>query len=312
MADFITRPLSTSVVADANADPLSLPPHLAEIAQRDFGETAETRTLALAELRIRINALPEKERLVDMSDVNLVRFLRNRKYNMDRVVATTIAYTKFRADHAELYNIDPQAILKFDGVFKLMMGSAPDYRVIFTVTPKKIVTLFTEEFMKAHPQFLLRFNIWSFERVSMMPAAQVCGIMSVLSFMDFSMWDNVALARMVNVQDRVQAFTFLTSCLGMKVKGLFVFEAPMLVQGIFTIISTFMSSKLRDRIHLGGKNYSILQEHFKDNLDALPVAFGGTAPNAAVAPWLLQEVQKMLDEAPVPPTAAAACLKTTK
>jgi hypothetical protein len=288
--DFITK---TSTTIGSIADPLDLPPHLAEIAERDFGETNETRMAALKELRNRIDALPENERLVDMSDLNLVRFLRNRKYNMDRVVASTIAYTKFRADNADLYDIDPDALLGFDGVFKLMIGSAPDYRVIFTLMPKKIVTLFTEEFVKAHPQFLLRFNIWSFELMSFMPAAQVCGIMGVLSFMDFSMWDNIALARMVNVQDRIKAFTFLTSCLGMKVKGLFVFEAPMLVQGIFTILSAFMSTKLRSRFHLGGKNYSILQEHFKDNMDALPLSFGGNAPDNAAAPWLLQEISKM-------------------
>jgi len=210
--EFITKGVEKASLKDdddgakattaAEHDLFNLPPHLAEMAERDFGETVETRTTAIAELRARLEALPEKERPTDLSDTNLIRFLRNRKYNIDRVVETMKAYTKFHADNAELFNITAEEILLYDGIFNLCLGDGPDYPVIFSLMPKQIVSIFTDEFVKAHPQFLTRFNLWSFERISQMPQAQVAGIMGAISFKDFTFWDNMALSRVVNIQVR--------------------------------------------------------------------------------------------------------------
>lgn len=77
-------------------------------------------------------------------------------------------------------------------------------------------------------------------------------------------------------------FTFLTSCLGMKIKvrhrqtaasnhltslwvvqGFFAFEAPMIFRTIFAVITTFMSSKLKSRFHVAGSDYSLLKDAMK-------------------------------------------------
>ena len=204
--DFIAKGLeSASLKDDATStenDHFNLPPYLAAMAERDFGETPDTRAAALIELRTKLEALPAKERPTNLSDTNLIRFLRNRKFNMDRVVETMKAYTKFQNDNADLFHITPEEVMLYDGIWNLMLGDGPDYPVIFTLMPKKIVTLFTEDFVKAHPAFITRFNVWTFERVSHMPQAQVAGIMAAISFKDFSFWDNLALARVVNVQVR--------------------------------------------------------------------------------------------------------------
>ena len=55
-----TNMVKLSVVG-TDTDPLDLPPHLAEIAERDLGETPEVRAAALVELRKRILELPDKE-----------------------------------------------------------------------------------------------------------------------------------------------------------------------------------------------------------------------------------------------------------
>jgi hypothetical protein len=161
-------------------DLFDLPPHLAAMAERDFGENAASRFAALAELRTKLGELPERERPID----------------------TVKAYTKFHADHPELFRITPEEVLLYDGIFNLVVGDGPDYPVIFSLMPKQIVSIFTDEFVKAHPQFLTRFNLWSFERISQMPQAQVAGIMGAISFKDFTFWDNMALSRVVNIQVR--------------------------------------------------------------------------------------------------------------
>ena len=222
--EFITKGMADTSVSN---DPLQLPPHLAEIAERDYGETPETRANILTEFRSKIVALPDNERLVDTSDVNLIRFLRNRKFNVDRAVTNTIAYTKFHRENVELFEISTEEILMFENVFQVVIGGAPDYRVIFIVQPLKLVKQFTEEFAKEHPHLLLRFNFWFLERVSMTLEAQVNGLMAVITFSGLTFWDNVALARAVKLEERIKVFSFATSCLGMKIKGSVV-KPPLL------------------------------------------------------------------------------------
>ena len=183
-------------------DLFDLPPHLAAMAERDFGENAASRFAALAELRTKLGELLERERPTDLSDANLIRFLRNRKFNVEKTIDTVKAYTKFHADHPELFRITPEEVLLYDGIFNLVVGDGPDYPVMFSVVPKKIVALFTEEFARAHPHYLTRFNLWALERMSQLPQAQVAGIFAAISFKDRTLWDNVSLMRFVNVQVR--------------------------------------------------------------------------------------------------------------
>ena len=55
---------------------------LAALALKDFGEIKERRSAALLELRARIEALPESDRLSDTSEANIIRFIRARAWNL--------------------------------------------------------------------------------------------------------------------------------------------------------------------------------------------------------------------------------------
>jgi hypothetical protein len=282
-------------------DLFDLPPHLAAMAERDFGENAASRFAALAELRTKLGELPDRERPTDLSDANLIRFLRNRKFNVEKTVDTVKAYTKFHADHPDLFRITPEEVLLYDGIFNLVVGDGPDYPVMFSVVPKKIVALFTEEFARAHPHYLTRFNLWALERMSQLPQAQVAGIFAAISFKDCTLWDNVSLMRFVNVQVRTLGgmrniifvalrFRVLTEhpwesgagaglhfCDGvfghenqgnnrsmvvdsplpsfvhspshwhLVWQGFYFIEAPLVLRTIFTLMTAFMSSKVRSR-----------------------------------------------------------------
>ena len=273
-------------------DPLELPPHLATIAERYFGETPERRRSALLEFRKRIEALPETDRLQDLSDKNLIRFIRNFKFNMDKAFNATIAYVKFRRAHPELFIITEEEVKLQNGIFNVVIGSPPEYRVVITIMPKKMVYQMTEAFLKLHPQYSLRFNMWCMEVLSMMPEVQVCGIAAVVSFKGFTFSDNITMSRVVSLSDNMKIYYYLQSCLGTKLKGQYMFEVPMVIRTVMNIITSFMSKKVRSRYHTGGNDYSILRTHFHDNMNVLPIEFGGTAPEGAT-PWLMNEVKKM-------------------
>ena len=67
-------------------DQFNLPEELAALALKDFGETKERRSAALLELRARIEALPESDRLADRSHANIIRFIRSRKYDITKAL----------------------------------------------------------------------------------------------------------------------------------------------------------------------------------------------------------------------------------
>lgn len=79
------------------SNPLDLPPHLAVRAKEEIGEESSSfRQDKIVDLRDRIiNLLPEKDRLSDTSDVNLVRFLRSRKYDLDKALEGTVKLKQF-------------------------------------------------------------------------------------------------------------------------------------------------------------------------------------------------------------------------
>src|SRR4051812_40802652 len=86
---------------EASSDPLDLPPDLVDVAFREFGETPELRSQKLFELKQRIAELPDEDRISDTSDLNLIRFLRGRKYNVDIALQTTVNLVNFNRAHPD-------------------------------------------------------------------------------------------------------------------------------------------------------------------------------------------------------------------
>lgn len=82
-------------------DDVTLPESLASVAFTEFNETPDMRNRSLIELRQMIAALPkENDKLLDVSDSNLIRFLRSRKYDMDKALQATIELAHFNSKYS--------------------------------------------------------------------------------------------------------------------------------------------------------------------------------------------------------------------
>ena len=84
------------------ADQFNLSPELAKQALEEFGETPEKRTVALSALRARIAALPAADQLADTTDANIIRFLRARKYDIDKALESTKQFKHFQDKFADV------------------------------------------------------------------------------------------------------------------------------------------------------------------------------------------------------------------
>ena len=82
---------------------VDLPELYRQTALEDFNESPELRTTQLAALREAISHLPQLEdRLKDTSDINLIRFLRSKKFDHQRALEACTQWQKFHNKYLDI------------------------------------------------------------------------------------------------------------------------------------------------------------------------------------------------------------------
>jgi hypothetical protein len=195
------------------SNPLDLPPHLAAKAKEEIGEESSSfRQNKIVDLRDRIiNLLPEKDRLSDTSDANLVRFLRSRKYDLDKALDGTVKLKQFYDRYGEILSHlcetekEQELFISWSDFLSVIKGADPQGRTIIIMRPKKGIAHFTSELLAASPRVMLRFNVWMFERLSKDPEIQVNGVIIVNTFAGMTLFDNFKMNGMAPMSDQVIA-----------------------------------------------------------------------------------------------------------
>ena len=85
------------------------------------------------------------------------------------------------------------------------------------------------------------------------------------------------------------------SCLGIRLKGLYLFEAPLILKSIFAVVRMFLEKKLRDRYHVCGNTCSKILPHVIGAMGhkRLPVSYEGAAAEnepSLMDAWMLQQL----------------------
>jgi hypothetical protein len=80
---------------------LDLPPDLAKVAREQLNEDPATRHEVLAELRLRLEQLPEGQRPYRLDDAFLVAYLRGTKFRVELAAKKILALEAFRREHPE-------------------------------------------------------------------------------------------------------------------------------------------------------------------------------------------------------------------
>lgn len=261
------------------ADPLQLSPELAALAQEQLGETNEVRAAALVELRQKISELPnQSDRIEDVSDKNLIRFLRSRKFDVDRALKQTVEYRHFYAKYAEeLKDMKKEEFLMFGKFLTVLKEHDKEGRVVIVMHPKAAISIFTKEFILENPYAMIRFNIWMFDRLSFDPEVQVCGLVIINTFSKLTMWDQMTMSGMAPMSHQTDTFKFF-QILGFRFGGAYIFEQPFIFNIIWAIASPFMSEKIRSRFNLCGSDYNRLANVVTD-VTLLPTFLGGSVEN---------------------------------
>ena len=143
-------------------DSINLPPELAAIAFSEFGETKELRDTLLDQLRQRIQALPYvTDRLVDLSDRSLIRFLRSRKFDLETALESTIKLQQFAEKYQDVIkSLNNEEIGDFSHFLSVIREPLPSGRVIMMMKPKEGLKIFTEEKKRKNPRLMLKVDLF--------------------------------------------------------------------------------------------------------------------------------------------------------
>lgn len=273
-------------------DQFNLSPELAAIALRDFGETPEIRNASLKELRQKIAALPAADQLSDTSDVNIIRFLRARKYDIDKAAESTVKLKHFQDKFEDVISTPglKDLVLQckdFLQVFRESNGG----KVYVVMRPKQGIKIFTPELKKKHPRAMMQINYWMFDYLSKDPQCQIAGMVICNTFKNLTLMENVAIQNMAPMSDQTATFQ-LFNILGTRLKGAFIFEQPFIMNIIWFLARPFMSEKIQTRFHLCGSDYEQLKTVCRD-MSLLPDYIGGSLPPTALSDFIERAVADM-------------------
>lgn len=263
---------------------LDLPPDLCDIAYREFQETSELREQKLDELRSMIAQLPEEQRIADLSDKNLIRFIRGRKYNMEKALETTIKSRKFSMKHPELVeNYSPEDFFPFGNAFQILSHRDKEGRVIGFIRPSVVVKVL--DVMKS-PVALPRLMCWIFKKLSEDPYVQVCGLVMLNSFSNLTYRETATLATTCSMEHRTAAIKYLQDCTAIRIKGIYVFDQPSFVAVIYNVLYYALSVKLRERLHICTRNFAVLGEEVHPDRSIFPRCVGGERDDDDGGNWI--------------------------
>lgn len=144
-------------------------------------ETPSLRATKIDELRSAIFDLAPEHRMVDLSSRNLIRYLRGKKYVIDKALKMTVNYTKFARENPDLVSpLTGKEKRDFLPIFskgvQILGHKDVEGRVVVLVQPGLFARDLAESnFRSEHPHSLSRFNVWLFDVLSSNIEIQVYG-----------------------------------------------------------------------------------------------------------------------------------------
>jgi hypothetical protein len=281
----LTEPAATSLTSsarDAEYDCLELPEDLKEFAFQRYGETPETRVQKLQEMRELIANLPPEDRIEDVSDVNLIRFLRVRKFVVKNAVENTVNLVRFGREHPHLVGGTPKEFERYNNFIQALEHRDNQGRTILVLRAKLMLESTDQDFNRDHP--IGRCQVMVIDRMSRNVYVQVRGLIMIGCFVGMSFMNIVSLSRILSVTDMSAAMSFLGKCVGIPLKRAFIIEPPAIMQWVFNIVRMFLKEKMRERIALYPDNKELLA--YMDPPSMLPTLLGGELDDSRMFGWV--------------------------
>ncbi|XP_780795.2 alpha-tocopherol transfer protein-like [Strongylocentrotus purpuratus] len=243
-------------------------------AELELGETPSVRESALQKLRERMD---EKKGIVFNTDSRfLIRFLRARKFEVDRAFKSIVKYYELHVKHPDFFEkYHPTGI-------KHVLDDG--YPYVLESTDKEgrhIVAMKTGHWdPRLYPITDIALALFMvIDQLVEDEAAQINGVILLFDL------EGVNLSQVTCLTPSVarKLTSIFQNCVPVRVQGIHFINESLLFDGAFTIIKPFMQEKIRKRVRLHGQNMETLHEYLSPSI--LPDTFGGDITNYDSLPW---------------------------
>ncbi|XP_002730376.1 alpha-tocopherol transfer protein-like [Saccoglossus kowalevskii] len=243
----------------------TLSPKTLEKAKRELNEDPDTRDAKIDELRAKF----KKERpeiKLPPEDAFFVRYLRNKKYDVDRAFKMIVNYYEVRRKYPELYNnCRPSA---YKQLYELgIQGILPKRDNQGRLVSIGKMSLWDPD--RFDYDFLMAGYLLSMEKMIQDEETQVNGIVVVGDYEGLKMKHVLKLGP---TQAKKQ-MDCIMNAIPIRFKAAHYIRQPDIFETMFSIFRPFMSAKLIKRLHFHGQEYGTLHDYVPSSI--LPPEFGG-------------------------------------